>query len=233
MGRLAILVVGDSIARGDDASRPSMSWAVQVGDWVAETSGLGVSVTNRSVGGATSEDAVRVVKDSLGRPYDLLIVAVGMNDATPGRNGKPGVAPEKYRRNIDRIVRMWSAPLVLVAPIAPGPALKADVIPYRDELAAVSREHRPRVTLADVTSASTEIAGKMGAVTFHRRTGDESLLANGLNHPNDEGHALYADVVSSALGNLLHGWRDGIRDLDVVGRLERERARSGADVDER
>jgi acyl-CoA thioesterase-1 len=66
--------------------------------------------------------------------------------------------------------------------------LKHDVFPkYRDELAGLCQ---PGVTLADMTSVWQEML---------RRKQDHDLTGNGVNHPNDFGHRVYAQVIAKLL----------------------------------
>src|SRR5262249_42128448 len=58
---------------------------------------------------------------------------------------------------------------------------------YRDALASLSKGG---VALADLTSVWTE---------FLERKQDWDLTGNGVNHPNDFGHRVYAQVLSSLL----------------------------------
>ncbi|MCA9032066.1 MAG: hypothetical protein KDA66_14720, partial [Planctomycetaceae bacterium] len=66
--------------------------------------------------------------------------------------------------------------------------LKHDVFPkYRDELEQLCQ---PGIALADMTSTWDE---------FLRRKQDHDLTGNGVNHPNDFGHRVYAQILSSLL----------------------------------
>ena len=66
--------------------------------------------------------------------------------------------------------------------------LNHDVFPeYRNELAKFIQ---PGIALADMTSVWTEIL---------KRKRDHDLTGNGVNHPNDFGHRIYAQVLSALL----------------------------------
>jgi hypothetical protein len=58
---------------------------------------------------------------------------------------------------------------------------------YRDALAGLCQEG---IALADMTSIWTE---------FFKRKQDWDLTGNGVNHPNDFGHRVYAQVLSALL----------------------------------
>jgi acyl-CoA thioesterase-1 len=66
--------------------------------------------------------------------------------------------------------------------------LKHEVFPkYRDELAELCERG---IALADMTSVWSE---------FLKRKKDSDLTGNGVNHPNDFGHRVYAQVLSALL----------------------------------
>ena len=66
--------------------------------------------------------------------------------------------------------------------------LKHELFPqYRD---AVAELCEPGIALADMTSLWTE---------FLKRKQDWDLTGNGVNHPNDFGHRVYAQVLSTLL----------------------------------
>src|SRR5207253_2007086 len=80
-----IVVLGDSIARGDDAPTPSRGFVSLWADGLYERFGAPILVTNLSLGGATIRDARRLLRmvKSLSN-YDLLVLAIGVNDAASG-----------------------------------------------------------------------------------------------------------------------------------------------------
>ena len=67
-------------------------------------------------------------------------------------------------------------------------ALKQELFPqYRDALASLCE---PGIALADMTSVWAEML---------RHKQDWDLTGNGVNHPNDFGHRIYAQVLSAML----------------------------------
>jgi acyl-CoA thioesterase I len=80
---------------------------------------------------------------------------------------------------------------VIVSPMLPNPDADPRVMPrfaaYRDALARLSGRG---VVLADVTTLWTQLLVRK---TYYDVTG------NGLNHPNDFGHRLYAQVILAQL----------------------------------
>ena len=67
-------------------------------------------------------------------------------------------------------------------------ALRQEYFPaYRDALAAL---RRPGVALADLTTPW---------IRFHELKHDWDHTGNGVNHPNDFGHRVYAQVIATVL----------------------------------
>jgi lysophospholipase L1-like esterase len=180
-----VVVLGDSIARGDEASVPSSSFVSLWADSLHKEFGSPILVTNMSQGGNTARDVIRLLRLTRGLPlYDLMIVAVGINDATLRQRGGPNVSPRSFSRSIGQIVRKArraTVDVLLVSPCIPSPKLPtAPIEDYRLALERHSVENA--CAFADVTSA-------------WRERGGDHLLRNQLNHPDDAGHRLYADVL--------------------------------------
>jgi lysophospholipase L1-like esterase len=120
---------------------------------------------------------------------DLLILAFGMNDCAR----RPA---KEYQDNIGAMVNALrkacpSSEVVLVASMvgnADWTALRQERFPqYRDALEKLTQ---PGVALADMTSFWIEML---------KYKKDWDLTGNGVNHPNDFGHRVYAQVLSSLL----------------------------------
>jgi lysophospholipase L1-like esterase len=119
----------------------------------------------------------------------LVVVAYGMNDV--GRCD-PKWFGDQTRTILDRIKAHDPATeVVLVSSMlghAEWTATPRDMFPrYRDELRRLAG---PGVALADVTAVWERML---------RYKHDLDLTGNGLNHPNDCGHRLYAQAVLAAL----------------------------------
>ena len=179
------LVRGDSIARGDDASTPARAFISLWADRLHEEFGSRIQVTNMSQGGNTAVDLRRLLK--IPRTlllYDLVVVAIGVNDATLNGRGRPQVSLRSFARAIRKAIRRAreaGCDVILVSPIVPARKLAtADIEDYRKQLERTATEER--CAFADITRAWREQAG-------------EHLLANELNHPNDHGHRLCAETM--------------------------------------
>lgn len=169
--KVEAVVVGDSIARGDDATTPSRSFVSLWADDLHERFGCQVQVTNHSYGGYTIRDAYRALKRirSLA-DHDLVVVAVGVNDAAVAL---PVRTFDSTLGRIAKHVERKGLDFFAVTPLQPT---NADTSPYAE---AIRRSGLP---IADVASVWRD-----------------GLLANGINHPGDEGHRLYADVLVAAM----------------------------------
>lgn len=192
---LTVCVTGDSISEGYNASGfigvppHQPPYAELVAAALEHACGSRVTLHNFAVAGWTSDDgAADVERVAAARP-DLAIVAFGMNDA--GYAGAPDFAA-----NITAImngVREASpdADFVLVAPMLPNPRWSYPVMErfpeYRDALAGLCGAG---AALADVTTVWTDLLAR-------KRVHD--LTGNGINHPNDFGHRLYAQVILALL----------------------------------
>ena len=188
---LTVCITGDSISEGYNASgvtgalprQPPYGALVAVG--LERASGSRVTLQNFATSGWTADDGVAdVTRVAEARP-DLVIVAFGMNDA--------GYAEAPYfAANIEGImngVRVGSpdAEFVLVSPMLPNPRWAYPVTErfgaYRDALARLCG---PGAALADLTSLWSDVLARKSV---------HDLSGNGINHPNDFGHRLYAQVI--------------------------------------
>ena len=148
-----------------------------------------VEVANLSVGGMDSAWGVTMVDKVVDAKPDLVLLAFGMNDS----GGRPAADfQDKIAATIKAIrEKRPTAEFILVATMVGNPdwvALKQQLFPqYRDALAKLCG---PGVALADVTSIWIE---------FLRLKHDWDQTGNGVNHPNDFGHRVYAQVISTLL----------------------------------
>jgi len=193
---LKLVLFGDSISTGANASgitgvAPFQPFFGQmVADILAKKYAAKITFENFSKGGMNSgwgKDNINLVA---GQKPDLVIFAWGMNDAA-GR-----IPPDVYKANMQAqiaAVRAVSpqAEFILVATMTANPqwtAFGGELYDqYRDMLAQLCDSS---VILADVTSVWEE-------VLRHKKFAD--LTGNGVNHPNDFGHRLYAEVILSLL----------------------------------
>jgi lysophospholipase L1-like esterase len=191
---ITLCVTGDSISAGANSSKlsgvppfqPSYSELVALG--LEKAYGSKVTFKNFAVGGWSSDNGVKDASRVAGEKPDLVIIGYGMNDT--GKN------PAKFAANIKAIMDAVKAAspdaeFVLVAPMLANPEWHAPNMAsfpaFREALAGLCGKG---VILADVTSVWTELRKRK---TFHDLTG------NGVNHPNDFGHRVYAQVILALL----------------------------------
>lgn len=188
-----IVLTGDSISAGANASNrlpPHMpSYSVLLARQLELTYGGKFELMNVSVGGATTDGGLKSIPAVADARPDLVIIAYGMNDVA-GRNAR------RYGQNVSKMIqavreRAPDADFILVATSLANPEWNhtpADEFPrYRAALADLCG---PGVALADVTAVWEELLKRK---RYHDLTG------NGVNHPNDFGHRLYAQALLAIL----------------------------------
>ena len=191
------MLVGDSISEGYNASahlkmvpmRPPYADQVVAGLRAAYHND--VTLTNRAhAGWKSSQGLAQVTDESLddARP-DLIVIAFGMNDAAE-------VSAIDFAKNVAAIMAAFQrknpySEYILVSPMLPNPnwAFVSDqrYVEYRNALRAMQKRG---VIVADMTSLWTAILSRK---SFYDVTG------NGVNHPNDFGHSLYAQTILAML----------------------------------
>jgi acyl-CoA thioesterase I len=170
------------------AGRASGSWQEDAA-WVGEYAGEGARATL----GSQSEDAAKVARNAgegtrATQKPDLVIIAYGMNDVMMH---DPGL----YKANIANLMQKIretnpQVEFLLVASMIGNDKwlTRADQFPlYRDALRSLTG---PGVAMADMTAIWGNLLERK---KFHDMTG------NGLNHPNDFGHRLYAQAILGLL----------------------------------
>jgi lysophospholipase L1-like esterase len=192
---LAIVLLGDSISTGCNASGwanaapfqpPYQDLLQQHLEKLYKTK---VTLTNLAVGGTATPWGETRIDQVVQEKPDLVILAFGMNDSS-------GISAEDYGKNTAAMIaktraRLPETEFILVASMLGNrdwTTLKHELFPqYRDELAKLCG---PSIALADLTSVWDE---------FLKRKKDWDLTGNGVNHPNDFGHRVYAQVISALL----------------------------------
>ncbi|MEI8243861.1 MAG: SGNH/GDSL hydrolase family protein [bacterium] len=194
---LTVALFGDSISTGCNSSK-AMNTAPQLPGYgerlvamLESASGSQVVFHNLSVGGMTSTWGVQNSKGVADRKPDLCILAWGMND-----QNAPGLAPAAFAGNLKQQMASVKAAnpkaeFILVSGMLPNEEWQL-VIPGR--LAAYREAMRSLCTngvaLADVTGVWEQLL---------KRKTYLDITGNGVNHPNDFGHDLYAQVIGALL----------------------------------
>lgn len=192
---LSIVVLGDSISAGANASglfdsapfQPPYPKLLEID--LASRTGSPVSVTNISVGGKDTAWGTTMTADTIAPQPDLVVIAFGMNDSA-------GRSAEEYQVNTKRIMENVRAErpeceFILVATMLGNRdwiTLKHEAFPqYREKLLELSG---PGIAVADLTSIWSG---------FLKVKQDWDQTGNGVNHPNDWGHRVYAQVIAELL----------------------------------
>lgn len=192
---VSIVLLGDSISTGCNAS----GWANVAPhqppyqdlllEHLKRSSTPEITLTNLAVGGTSTPWGITQIRDVVSAKPDLVILAFGMNDSS-------GRSAEEYKSNIAAMIKATRESLpetefILIATMLGNRdwvTLKHELFPqYRTALEELTE---PGIALADMTSIWTEM--------FNRKQ-DWDLTGNGVNHPNDFGHRVYAQVLSTLL----------------------------------
>ncbi len=185
---IRIALSGDSISTGLDASFLVKAPPLQKGypdlliGGLEKAFGARIVLTNRAVSGTSISFGLSDWPKLVESKPDLVIVAYGMNDVGRRDPSWFGIRVKEFVTRINQ--DLPEAEIILVSPMlgnkewihTPAEMFGA----YRDQLAALEK---PGVALADVTSV-------WQTLLTHKHSHD--LTGNGLNHPNDFGHRLYA-----------------------------------------
>lgn len=192
---LSIVLLGDSISTGCNASGWAETAPYQppyqdlLREHLQATCRSPVTLENLAVGGTDTAWGLTRIEQVVAPRPDLVLLAFGMNDSAR----RPA---DEYRANIESMVRRVRETLpecefILVASMLGNrdwTALQHELFPqYRDALGQLCG---PGIALADLTSIWDE---------FFKFKRDWDLSGNGVNHPNDFGHRVYAQVLSTLL----------------------------------
>lgn len=193
--RLSIVTLGDSISAGAnasalyDAAPYQPAYPELVRRQLAERFQGPVEMKNLAVGGTDTGWGLTQIDKVVEAQPQLVILAFGMNDSA-GRSAK------SYQENTKAMIakireKLPECEFILVASMLGNRdwiRLKHEAFPqYRDALKELVE---PGIALADLTSVWT---------TFLELKQDWDQTGNGVNHPNDFGHRVYAQVITTLL----------------------------------
>ena len=191
---LTIAVTGDSISEGFNASgfagvppyQPAYVDLVVAG--LTEAYGSAIALHNLASAGWTSDNGLADAERVGAAAPDLVIVAYGMNDAG---YAEPAAFSANIAGILDEVRRRAPAEFILVAPMLPNPEWHYPLMErfdaYRDALAKLGGDG---AVLADVTTLWKALLERKSVY---------DLTGNGINHPNDFGHQMYAQVLLALL----------------------------------
>ena len=185
-----MVVLGDSISAGYNASgmtqaKPGMPpYPDLIASGLETVFGSKVTMVNFSVAGMGVVWGVKRAPAVAEEKPDLVVVAFGMNDTSMMR--------AEWAEEIQKLVAAVrqgapEAEFILVSPMCGNPQWEKmrdeAFLEFRSSLSALKG---PGIAVADVTSIWLELA---------KRKPYWDYTGNGLNHPNDFGHRLYAQVI--------------------------------------
>ena len=185
--RLVIGFIGGSITQGSLSSTPQTCYAYRVYTWWKETFPQAEFVyCNAGIGGTTSEfGAARVGTDLLAERPDFVIVEFSVNDEST----------EHFKETYEGLVRKilgaaWNPAVLLVHNVFYHNGANAQVMH-----AAIGRHY-------DLPSVSMQSSIYPEVVAG--RIANRAITPDDL-HPNDEGHALVASVITYFLERVRSG----------------------------
>ncbi|MDD5483914.1 MAG: SGNH/GDSL hydrolase family protein [Kiritimatiellae bacterium] len=195
--QMTIGIIGDSITYGCDATVSERSYAWQWADALERKyHGVSFRVYNKAVGGMASERGVTAFERELAplKP-DIVLIGFGMNDQNRGASGDIATPPGKFMANLNAICASAKkanpdALIALVSPMLPNPRWRhtsGRLLELRAVLRGIADNNG--YSFADVTSCWERMLARKSV---------ESLAANNVNHPNDFGHWIYAQLVKAA-----------------------------------
>ncbi|RZL18112.1 MAG: SGNH/GDSL hydrolase family protein [Pedobacter sp.] len=192
---LKVVFYGNSIEAGYNTSNhmntpPYMpTWAELIVYNLRQHYGPQVSFSNQAVAGTmASWGREQAEAKIIPEKADLVIIGFGMND------GSANISPEKFRLDIDGIIKFVTsqnanAEFILVAPMLPNPdAVQSGIQSmYRFELYKLEKKG---IVVADMTTVHSELLK-------HKIYQD--MTGNNVNHPNDYLARWYAQIIFSFL----------------------------------
>ena len=186
-----VVTLGDSITEGYNASgfaktqapRNQPSYAEGFVRLLDQAFPGEVTLTNLGVAGRTAGWGLKQLDRVIAEKPDLVMIAFGMNDP---------VSSEQFQKtNLEILTHLQKeipqTDLIFISGMNNNPAWRDPTkIPgFREALKAIVR---PNVILADITTPWEKLL---------TRKNFSDLSGNNVNHPNDFGHRLYAEVLFS------------------------------------
>jgi len=189
---LRLSISGDSITAGWNATghmhlppyRPA--WPEQAVELLRQHFHCEIVLSNLSVGGWSSRNGLEDVPRLAASRPDLVLIHYGGNDL---HHRDPGL----FAKNIRQLMTFLpEAEFILVSPMTFNPDWShtpVDMLPlYREALLRLATETGS--VFLDMTTLWQEVSVRKGWL---------SLTGNGVNHPNDFGHQLYAQYLLDTL----------------------------------
>ncbi len=193
---ITVVLLGDSISQGANASGsynvpPNMPpYGTLLCNAMGQRFDRPINLINLSVGGKTSVWGLEQVDEVIKHQPDLVILAFGMNDASAKRT------PKEFQETTQSIITAIktdtpTTEFILVASMTANSQWVHSNPPMYQQYRDVLKELQAQgIALADVYCLWEEMVQRKSFL---------ALTGNGLNHPNDFGHRLYAQVLWATL----------------------------------
>ncbi|NVI88314.1 SGNH/GDSL hydrolase family protein [Actinomadura sp. BRA 177] len=192
-----MLVLGDSVAEGQDDPDPAGGWLGWAGRLAAHLGVPRESMLNTSDPGATVEDVVRDQLPAVRRLQPALVVlGCGMNDALRG------FEPAAAARRLDELFG-WArgqGAVVLAIPVPRPPLLEVSPISQFRKKRTVQRIHDFNVEL---DRASRDFGMAFPERETVAKVADPAMWSSDGIHLNPRGHAYVAEVIAEIARSLL------------------------------
>lgn len=191
-----LLLYGDSISRGYNASGVTKAppFMPSYGDLITLNLEAAyktkINFVNLSVGGKTSQWGIDSISQVVKEQPDLVVIAFGMNDASRTTPAEQFAA--NVQKMIDEVRKSKpAAEFILIATMTGNPEwTKASPELYPQYRDALDKLCTKGVVLADMTAMWTDLLKQ-------KKFAD--ITGNGVNHPNDFAHRIYAEVILGLL----------------------------------
>ncbi|MFN7890818.1 MAG: GDSL-type esterase/lipase family protein [Pirellula sp.] len=189
--KFVLAISGDSISTGLDASGTTMSPPNQPGypDLIAaqltKDFGAQLELVNRSVAGWSIANGLSDLDNLVASKPDLLIVAYGMNDV--GRRDPAWFADQARKIDAKAKEKLPDLEILWVTPMLGN---REWVHTPREMFFEYQKALRQVLSSGDALADVTEVWEILS-----RQKHDLDYTGNGLNHPNDYGHRIYAQRI--------------------------------------
>lgn len=202
--RATITFVGDSITVGGDSSEllnmnpHQKPWAKLITGYMTKLN-PNVLYRNVATGGMDAGYGADQSHTDLQHATDVLVIAYGMNDQA-GQRSKQWLK-DQYMTMINRVkVYNPNLEVLLVSGFRPETQWMMSfdwwMTDYRAGMIELARD----LTAAGTTTVVADVTSEMDRVLQRKIFSD--ITSNGVNHPNDFGHIVYAQTILHRLGLL-------------------------------
>jgi lysophospholipase L1-like esterase len=194
----SLLVLGDSIAFGEGASDPRLSFAFDVYTHVL-IKHPGSTITNRAIPGARIADVTRLELQNIKAPIDLVIIEAGANDVVHASSHDTVAAAMRALISAVKIKFPYAAiiicgiPDLSISPYFVGKAHHEVAVDSALDNAAV------KAVALDMDAQFADVY----ALTQHLRRHASQFLGNDEFHPSDAGHLAIANLLDPFIKKAL------------------------------